>query len=246
MVGALRHALACISTFMHVTILAHTPATHSAPHMDACGQGDDRIVNTLPGFQHHPPTQPVDVTSSTKLNYAEDVNLPDRRRGQHYKSCEEESSFHDCSGHSTSDGGKSPESDEELSIRKLPMKLSLRELPVKKLSGRMQSRRKAKLKISLADTGERDADLVSADTSTTFADQDSRSTATADTPMARLSQVCAPAVTADTPMARLSQTGAPKVVQAAPEDARTPQEFADLRLRNKPKNLKICDLRIKK
>jgi hypothetical protein len=48
------------------------------------------------------PKQPVDITSSTMLNYAEDVNLPGRRRGQHNKFCVEYSGFDDCSGHSTS------------------------------------------------------------------------------------------------------------------------------------------------
>jgi hypothetical protein len=86
--------------------------------MDACGQGGDSIIDFPPGFEHHPPAQPVDVTSLTKLNNAEEVNLPDIRRGQYCRSYEEDSGFNGCSGHSTSDGGEWPETDEELSTRK--------------------------------------------------------------------------------------------------------------------------------
>jgi hypothetical protein len=53
---------------------------------------------------------------------------------------------------------------------------------VKKPSGRKQSKRRAKLNIPLADTGGRDADLVSADTSANFAAQAGRSTTSADNP----------------------------------------------------------------
>ncbi len=93
---ALRHAPACVSTFKHVTILAHMPATHNAPHMDACEQGEGCIINPMPGFKHHPPTQPVDVTSSILLNYAEDVILLDRRGGQCYGSCEKVTGCNDA------------------------------------------------------------------------------------------------------------------------------------------------------
>jgi hypothetical protein len=93
--------------------------------MDACGQEGDHIINPLLGFV----STLVDVTSSTKLNYAEDVNLPDRRRGPHYESFEEDSGFDDPSGHSTSKGGESPETNEELSTSKPPLKLPTRKLP---------------------------------------------------------------------------------------------------------------------
>ncbi len=53
----------CISTFTHVTTLAHMPATHYTPHMDACREAVDRIINPTPGFEHHPSTQPVDLQS---------------------------------------------------------------------------------------------------------------------------------------------------------------------------------------
>jgi hypothetical protein len=66
--------------------------------MDACEQEGDHIINPLLGFELHPPALLVDVTSSSKLNYAEDVNLPDRRRGQHYESFEEDSGFDDPFG----------------------------------------------------------------------------------------------------------------------------------------------------
>jgi hypothetical protein len=113
---------ACDHIGLHASHTQHPsygcPWTRKKPHL-----------SPPPGLAHHPPTQPVDVTSSTKLNYAEDVNLPDRRRGQHYVSCEENSGFDHHSGHSTSNGGGSPETDEELSMRIQPVKLSTRKLP---------------------------------------------------------------------------------------------------------------------
>jgi hypothetical protein len=97
--------------------------------MDACGQGGDRKSNPPLGLEHHPPAQPVDFASSTKLNFAEDLNLPDRWRGPHYESVEEDSGFDDPSGHSTSNGGESPETNEEQSTSKPPLKLPTRKLP---------------------------------------------------------------------------------------------------------------------
>jgi hypothetical protein len=111
------------------------PATHNTPHMDACGEAGDRTINPPPRLDHLP-TQPVDVTSSAKLNNAEDVDLPERRRGQHYSSSEEGIGFDDCSGYSNSDGRESPKTNEELSTRKHHVKLSTRKLPVKEPSGR--------------------------------------------------------------------------------------------------------------
>ncbi len=93
-----------------------------------------------------------DVTSSTRLNYAEYDNFSDRRKGQHYESCEEDSGFDDrsqCSGHNTSDGRESPEIKEGLSLRKQPMKLSKRKLLVKKTLGKEElSIRKQPVKLS--------------------------------------------------------------------------------------------------
>jgi hypothetical protein len=126
----------------------------------------------------------VDVPSSIELNDAEDVDLPERQRDQHYSSWEVDSGFDDCSGHSTSDGGESPETDEELSAKKQLVKLSTRKLLVKEPSGKKQSRRKAKLNILIVDTGGREADLVSADTSATFAAQVGGPTKSASTPAA--------------------------------------------------------------
>ncbi len=51
------------------------------------------------------------------------------------------------------------------------VKLWTKKLPVRKPSGKKQSRRKGKLKIPLADTGGRGADLVSANMSATFVSQ---------------------------------------------------------------------------
>jgi hypothetical protein len=113
--GALRQAPAHASTFKHVTISAHMPATHNAPHMDACrGAG-----------------------------------------GQRFGSCEEDSGFGDCSGDNTSDGRVSPETSEELPTRRLPVRLPTRGPSVERPAGRKQSKRKAKPKISPADTGGR-------------------------------------------------------------------------------------------
>jgi hypothetical protein len=78
---------------------------------------------------------------------------------------------------------KKPSGEEELSIRKQLVKLSKRKLLVKKQSGK-----KAKLKITLADTRGRDADIVSVGTSTISAVQTGGSIKSADTPVARLSQ----------------------------------------------------------
>jgi hypothetical protein len=257
--GALRHAPAYVSTFKHVTISAQMPATHNAPHMDACEQGEGRIINPMPGFKHHPPTQPVDVTSSILLNYGEDVNLLDRRGGQHhesckgaggqrYGSCEEDSGFGDCSGDNTSNGRVSPETSEELPTRRLPVRLPTRGPSVERPAGRKPSKRKAKPKISPADTGGRGADLVSADTPTDLAAQVGLSTKPADTPVAYLSQadestmsadtptdlaaqVSLSAKSADAPVACLPQADGsagmadtPEDVPAAPEDMPTPLE----------------------
>jgi hypothetical protein len=74
--------------------------------------------------------------------------------GQHYESCEEDSGVGDCSGYNTSDGRVSPETNEELPTRRLPVRLPTRRLPVRlptrKLSEerparRKRSKRKAKL-----------------------------------------------------------------------------------------------------
>ncbi len=59
----------------------------------------------------------------------------------------------------------------KLSTSKQLLKLSTRKLPMKKLSEWKQSRRKARHKIPLADTGGREADLVTADTTATFGAQ---------------------------------------------------------------------------
>ncbi len=116
--GALRYAQAS-STFSHVTTLAHMPATHNTPYVDACKQAGDHII-PAPGFEYRPPAQPADVTSSIMRKYTEDVNLSDNWGGQHCESCQEDSAFSDCSGDSTSDGIVSPETSEELPTRRLP------------------------------------------------------------------------------------------------------------------------------
>ncbi len=99
-------------------------------------------------------------------NPAEDDDVPDRRGSRRYKSYEEDRGFDDCSGDNTSDGRVSPGTCEELPARK-------------KLS-----KRKAKSKISPADTGGRNADLVSADTPTDPVAQVSLSAKSADAPFA--------------------------------------------------------------
>ncbi len=162
--GALRHALAYSITSAHVTTSAHMPATHNTPYEDAYREAGECIINPTPGFESRPPAQPVDVASSTILNHTEDDDLLDRRGGQHYGSCEEDSGFGDCSGDNTSDGRVSPEASEELPVRRLPMRLPARGPSVERPAGRKRSKRKAKPKVSPADTGGRDADLVSADT----------------------------------------------------------------------------------
>jgi hypothetical protein len=114
-------------------------------------------------------------------NPAKDDDVPDRRVSRHYKSYEEDSGFDDCSGDNTSDGRVSPETCEELPARK-------------KLS-----KRKAKPKISPADTGGRDADLVSADTPADLVTQVDLSAKLADVPVAFLPQADESAMSADTP-----------------------------------------------
>jgi hypothetical protein len=85
-------------------VTVNMPRTRRGPHHQSFAR-----------IQLHPPALLVDVTSSSKLNYADDVNLPDRRRGPHSESFEEDSGFDDPFGHSTSNGGELPETDEELS-----------------------------------------------------------------------------------------------------------------------------------
>jgi hypothetical protein len=70
---------------------------------------------------------------------------------------------------------------------------------VERPAGRKPSKRKAKPKISPADTGGRGADLVSADTPTDLAAQVGLSTKPADTPVAYLSQADESTMSADTP-----------------------------------------------
>jgi hypothetical protein len=205
--GALRHAQACVLTFSHVTTSAHMPATHNTPHKDACQQAGDCIVNPTPGFEYRPPAQPVDVTSSIMLNHAEDDYLPDRRGGQHYESCEEDSGFGDCSGDNTSDGRVSPETCEELPTRRLPVRLPTSWSSVERPAGKKRSKRKAKPKIAPADTGGRDADLVSADTPTGPAAQVVLSAKSADRPFACLPQADESTTSADTPMDPVAQVG---------------------------------------
>ncbi len=100
------------------------------------------------------------------LKHAEDDDLLDRRGDQHYESCKEDSGFGDCSGDNTSDGRVSLEASEELPVRRLPMRLPARGPSVERPAGRKRSQRKTKPRIAPADTGGRDADLVSADTPT--------------------------------------------------------------------------------
>jgi hypothetical protein len=68
MAGALRHAPACVSTFSHVTTLAHMPATHNTPYVDACKQAGDHIINPAPGssttHQHNRQTSHLQSCSS--------------------------------------------------------------------------------------------------------------------------------------------------------------------------------------
>ncbi len=118
--GALRHATAYSITFAHVTTLAHMPATHNTLYEDTYREAGECIINPTPGFESHPPAQPVDVTSSTILNHTEDDDLLDRRGGQHGESSKEDSGFSDCSGDSASNGRVSPETSGELPTRRLP------------------------------------------------------------------------------------------------------------------------------
>jgi hypothetical protein len=76
---------------------------------------------------------------------------------------------------------------------------------VEKPSGRKWSKRKAKLKISQADTEGRDADLVSADTPAACLSQADGSKQSADTPTELVAQVGTSEKSADTPVACLSQ-----------------------------------------
>ncbi len=104
----------------------------------------------------------------------------------------------------------------KLSARKHPLKLSTRKQPLKDPLGRKQSRRKAKFKIPQADTGGRNADLVSADTPVACLSQADGSTMSADTPTDLAAQDGASAKLADTPVACLSQTGRSTVTTDMP------------------------------
>jgi hypothetical protein len=128
------------------------PATHNTPYVDACKQAGDHIINPVPGFEYRPPTQPVDVTFSIMPNYLEDVNLLVELGGQHCESYEEDSGFGDSSGDSTSDGRVSPETSKELPTRRLPAELPTRGFSVERPARKKRSRKKAKPKISPADT----------------------------------------------------------------------------------------------
>ena len=184
--GALRHAPAYSITFTHVTTSARMPATHIIPREDAYREGGECIINPTPGFKYRPPAQPVDVTSSIMPNPAKDDDVPDRRVSRHYESYEEDSGFDDCSGDNASDGRVSPETCEELPARK-------------KLS-----KRRTKPRVSPADNGGRDADLVSADTPMDPVAQISLS---ADAPVACLPQADESATSADIPTDPVAQDG---------------------------------------
>ena len=160
-----------------------------------------------------------------------------RKAGQRYESSEEDSGFSDYSGESTSDGRMSPETSGELPTRRLPGRSLTRGPSVERPAGKKQLKRKAKPKISPADTGGRDADLPapsglsakSADTPVTCPPQADESVMSADTPMDPVAQVGLSAKSADTPTACLPQadestTSADTltVVQAAPGDTLAP------------------------
>jgi hypothetical protein len=142
--GALRHAPAYGITSTPVTTLARMPATHNTPYDDAYRETGECIINPAPGFESRPPAQPVDVTSSTMLNHAEDDDLLDRRGGQHCESSEEDSGFSDCSGDSASDGRVSPETSEELPTRRPPAELPTRGSSVERPAGWKRPKRKTK------------------------------------------------------------------------------------------------------
>ncbi|MFN9908910.1 MAG: hypothetical protein ACK56F_22765, partial [bacterium] len=149
-----------------VTTSAHMPATHNTPYDDAYREAGECIIDPTPGFESRPPAQPVDITSSIRLNHAEDDDLLDRRGGQHCESSKEDSGFSDCSGDSTSDERVSPETSEELPTRRPPAELPTRGSSVERPAGWKRPKRKTKPRVAPADTGGRDADLVSADTPT--------------------------------------------------------------------------------
>jgi len=179
----MRHAPAYGITFTHATTSAHMPATHNTPHEDAYREEGECIINPMPGFECRPPAQPVDITSSIMPNPAEDDDVPDRRGSQHCESREEDSGFSDCSSDSTSDGRVSPEARKKL------------------------SKRKAKPKISPADTGGRDSDLVSADTPTDPVAQISLSAKSADARFACLPQADESTTSADIPTDPVAKVG---------------------------------------
>ena len=198
------------------------PATHNIPYDDAYREAGECIINPTPGFESRPPAQPVDVTSSTMLIHAEDDDLLDGQTGQRYESGEEDSGFEDYSSDDTSDGRVSPETSEEL-----PARGSSVERP----AGKKRSKRKDKPRVSPADTGGRDAGLVSADTPMDPVAQISLSAESADAPIACLPQADESAKSADTPTACLPQadestTSADTLtaLQAAPGDTPAPLE----------------------
>jgi hypothetical protein len=141
------------------------------------------------------------------LNHTEDDDLLDRRAGQRYDSGEEDSGFEDYSGDSASDGRVSPETSGELPTRRLPRGSPTRRPSVERPAEKKRPKRKTKPRIAPADTGGRDADLVSADTPTDPVAQISLSAKPADAPFACLPQADESTTSADIPTDPVAKVG---------------------------------------
>ena len=143
------------------------------------------------------------------------------KAGQQYESSEEDSGISDCSDDSASDGRVSPETSGELPTKRLPGRLPTRGPSVERPAGKKQLKRKAKPKISPADTGGRDADPMSADTPADLPAPFSLSTTSADTLLA------VQAAPGDTPTSLEGMPGTPEEVTATAAHADDMAGFPD-------------------
>jgi hypothetical protein len=154
-----------------------------------------------------------------------------RKAGRQYESSTEDSGISDCSSDSASDGRVSPGTNGELLTRRLPGRPLTRGPSVESSAGKKRPKRRTKPRVSPADTGGRDADLVSADIPTDPVAKIGLSAKSADAPTGLPTKVGLSAKSADTPVACLCQVGMSTTsadtllaVQAAPGDTPAPLE----------------------
>ena len=163
-----------------------------------------KTTGDVAGALRHAPansTTFTDVTTLAHMPVTHNTLYKDTygKSGQQYESSEEDSGISDCSDDSASDGRVSPETSGELPTKRLPGRMPTRRPSVEGPAGRKQLKRKAKPKISPADTGGRDADPMPADTPADLPAPSGLSAKSADTPVACPPQADESAMSADTP-----------------------------------------------